>query len=295
MAEALRVAAPAKLNLYLHVTGKRADGYHLLDGLVAFADIHDTLALASASSLAFTAEGPFASALGDGESNLVVRAARELGAKAGFEPNVRLVLTKMLPVASGIGGGSADAAACLRGLASLQDLDPNSPILREVAARLGSDIPVCVAGQAAFIGGVGADIEPAPRLPPVWVVLVNPGIGLPTPDVYRARQGAFTPPMRFSESPRTAAELAEWLMARSNDLTEPAIGIVPEIGSVLAVVGESRGCLLARMSGSGATCFGLYDDANTAHAAADAIRTRQRNWWVAAGQLLDDTSKLVAD
>ncbi len=288
------MAAPAKLNLYLHVTAKRVDGYHLLDGLVAFVDVHDTLSLQPSSTLQFGSDGPFASSLGDGQSNLVVRAVRALSEATGHDPGVRLLLTKRLPVASGIGGGSADAAACLRGLAGLWGLDAGSAIIRDVGAKLGSDIPVCVTGRAAFIGDIGTTVDPAPRLPPTWVVLANPGIGLPTPDVYRARNGAFTPPMRFSEVFSSAAELAECLRARRNDLTHAAIGLVPQIGTVLSAISDSGGCLLARMSGSGATCFGLYVDQGTAESAAAALRELHPAWWVASGRLLDDTADLVA-
>lgn len=295
MSNELRVAAPAKLNLYLHVTGRRPDGYHLLDGLVAFAEIHDTLALAPARSLQFVADGPFASTLGDGESNLVVRAARALAASVGCDPDLRLGLTKRLPVASGIGGGSADAAACLRGIAALWGLDPADPALLKIAADLGSDIPVCVVGRSGFIGGIGTEIDPAPSLPSAWLVLVNPGTGLPTPDVYRARQGAFSPSMRFADVFATAAELAECLALRGNDLTRAAIGLVPEIETVLGAIRNSAGCLLSRMSGSGATCFGLYGDPAAAEGAAAAIRSEHPRWWVASGRLLDDTSGLEVD
>ncbi|HLG87615.1 MAG TPA: 4-(cytidine 5'-diphospho)-2-C-methyl-D-erythritol kinase [Alphaproteobacteria bacterium] len=294
MTRAMRIAAPAKLNLYLHVTGKRADGYHLLDGLVAFVDVHDTLSLQPASTLQFVSDGPFAGGLGDSNSNLVVRAARALSEATGHRTDIRLGLTKRLPVASGIGGGSADAAACLRGLAGLWGLDPGGTIVRDVAASLGADIPVCVSGLAAFIGDIGTTVDPAPRLPPTWVVLANPGIGLPTPDVYRARKGAFTPPMRFAEAPSSAAELAECLRTRRNDLTQAAIGLVPQIATVLGAIGDSNGCLLSRMSGSGATCFGLYRDPEAAQSAGAALREVHPAWWVASGRLLDDTADLVA-
>ena len=293
MPSALRVAAPAKLNLYLHVTGKRADGYHLLDGLVAFVDVHDTLLIRPGSTLRFAVDGPFADKLGDSRSNLVVRAARALSDATDYEPAVELVLTKRLPVASGIGGGSADAAACLRGLARFWGLDPAGTTVGQIAVSLGSDIPVCVTGHAAFIGDIGTRIDPAPSLPPTWVVLANPGIGLPTPDVYRARQGGFTQEMRFPEALSNAAELAECLRTRRNDLTDAAVGLVPEIAAVLGAIGETDKCLLARMSGSGATCFGLYPNLGSAERGAAALREAHPAWWVASGRLLDDTSELA--
>ncbi len=293
MPATLKLAAPAKLNLYLRVTGKRADGYHLLDGLAAFADIHDTLEIAPADTLTFSASGPFADALGDDmSSNLVVKAALALADATGRRPDFAFSLTKILPVASGIGGGSADAAACLRGLARLWGLDALDPILLDVAARLGSDIPVCVTGRAVFMGGIGTELAPAPKLPPAWLVLVNPGVALSTPSVYRARSGAFSQAARFDDSPADARELASRLALRGNDLTAPAMALVPRIGAVLAAIGSAKGCLVARMSGSGATCFGIFDEAETAAAAAAAIADAHPGWWVKAGRLLEDANIL---
>lgn len=290
----LRVVAPAKLNLYLHVTGRRPDGYHLLDGLVAFADVHDTLTIAPARSLEFSADGPCADALGDPDGNLVVRAALALGAAAGRTPNLHFHLTKRLPVASGIGGGSADAAACLRGLATLWDLDPAGRGVLDVARKLGADIPVCVDGRAGYIGGIGTEVDSAPSFPDAWLLLVNPGIALPTPDVYRARQGAFTPPMRFDGMPGTAKELAARLALRRNDLTAAAVSRVPEIERVITAIAETEGCLLSRMSGSGATCFGIYADPARAVRAAAVVGQENPAWWIASGRLLADTRQLDA-
>ena len=290
----LTLAAPAKLNLYLHVTGKRQDGYHLLDSLAAFVDIHDTLTLTPSPTMTFTADGPFAAGFGseDPQTNLVVRAALGLTEVLGRKVTLGLHLTKNLPVASGIGGGSADAAACLRGLARLWGIDAADPRVLGVAAGLGSDIPVCVNGRAAYMGGIGTEIAPAPALPPAGLVLVNPGIGLSTPAVYRARRGDFSPPARFAELPADAAALAALLAERGNDLTEAAISLVPEIATVLSAIWADGSCLLARMSGSGATCFGIYADVDTATAAASALKRDHPGWWVAPGRLLDDVSAL---
>jgi 4-diphosphocytidyl-2-C-methyl-D-erythritol kinase len=290
----LILAAPAKLNLYLHVTGRRDDGYHLLDSLVVFADIHDTLTINAADSLSFSADGPFAGAMGDDPAaNLVVRAARALGEAVGREPRVSLHLTKNLPVASGIGGGSADAASCLRGLARYWDIDADAQVLMDIAARLGSDIPACVQGRACFMGGVGADLSPAPSLPPAGVLLVNPGVALSTPAVYRARQGGFSPVMRFLEPPPDARALASVLAERGNDLTVPAITLVPQVATVIDLIADADGCLLSRMSGSGATCFGLFADRVSAARAANAIRTGHPGWWVASGGLIEDTRTIL--
>ena len=296
-ASTLRLAAPAKLNLYLHVTGKRTDGYHLLDSLVAFIDVCDRVTIAPAEKLTFHADGPFAGAFSgeDPAGNLVVRAARELAAVVGRNANVALSLTKNLPVASGIGGGSADAAACLKGLARLWGIDPVGEAVMAIAAKLGSDIPACVAGRACFMGGVGTELSSAPKLPAAGLLLVNPGIGLSTPAVYRARQGDFTPAMRFDTPPNDARALAALLADRRNDLTAPAVALVPEIATVLDAIAQSEGCLLSRMSGSGATCFGLFGDVAVATRAAEAVARHNPGWWIAPGRLIQDSSMLDAN
>ena len=217
-----------------------------------------------------------------------------MGEAVGRQPLVALHLTKRLPVASGIGGGSADAAAALRGLALLWGIDARDPVLRDVAGRLGSDIPVCVDGRAAFLHGIGTEQTDAPPLPETGLILVNPNIPLPTPAVYRARKGDFSSPAAFSETAETPESLADWLARRGNDLTDAAIALAPAIADVLAAIEASRGCLLTRMSGSGATCFGLYRNFDAAGIAAGAIAAAHPDWWVAPGRLLDDTTALAA-
>ena len=286
--------APAKLNLYLHVLGRRADGYHELDSLVAFADIADTVSVRPAQGLSLTIGGPFAPTLAaePASENLVTRAARLLAESVGRpDPGVAITLTKRLPVASGIGGGSADAAATLRALARLWEIGPDHtslhPLLHAVAARLGADVPVCLTGRPAYFGGVGDIIDPAPPLPPCAVVLVNPGIPLSTPSVFRVRTGPFSTAARFdNDAPLPdAAAFAELLAARRNDLTAPAQALVPEIGAVLDALSTTDGCLLARLSGSGATCFALYADPAQAHAAAAELALAHAGWWIVPGRL----------
>lgn len=280
--------APAKLNLYLHVTGRRADGYHLLDSLVAFADIGDEITVAPARSLNVAIAGPFGKELAvhDPARNLVWRAAALLARELGRPPGALVTLEKNLPIASGIGGGSSDAATTLISLAELWEAKLAPEALAALGAQLGADVPVCLARRAAFVGGVGEVIAPAPMLPETHIVLVNPGRPLPTPDVYRSRQGAFSPAARFARAPGDAAELAAILRQRRNDLTDAARSLVPEIGDVLAALAESQGALLSRMSGSGATCFALLADAGSARAAAARLRADRPGWWVAAGRLL---------
>lgn len=285
---ALTVEAYAKVNLYLHVTGKRDDGYHLLDSLVAFAGVGDTLALEAAEGLHLDLTGPGAAALAAdaGGDNIVLRAARLLAEQAGIAADARIVLTKRLPVAAGIGGGSADAAAALRGLSRLWNLSMAEDDLRALGLRLGADLPVCLAGRPTTMGGIGEHLVPAPALPPAWLVLVNPRRPLSTPAVFKARTGGFTPPQPLTEAPKTAQALAQALTARRNDLTAAAIALEPVVADMLAQIAAQPHCLLARMSGSGATCFGLFADEIQAQTAAAALTRAQPQWWSAAAPLL---------
>ena len=288
----VRVTAAAKINLYLHVTGQRSDGYHTLDSLVAFAGIGDALEARAADDLSLGLEGPFAAGLPAGDDNLVLRAARALQSALGLNAGARLVLQKRLPPASGIGGGSADAAATLRALMRLWNARPDPATLDAIALNLGADVPVCLRGVAAFMGGIGEDLAPAPTLPTASLVLVNPGQPVSTPEVFRRRAGAFSPPARFTETPRDAAHLAQLLETRRNDLDAPARALCPAIGEALEALARCPGVLLARMSGSGATCFGLFADAGPATEAAFALMRAHPRWWVKAGSLEGDTTRL---
>lgn len=283
-------AAPAKLNLTLEVVGRRADGYHLLDSLIAFTDYGDTLAARAADALSLTLDGPFGRVLvGDPAENLVLKAARLLAAEAGVEPRARLTLTKRLPVASGIGGGSSDAAATLLALASLWRIDPGADDLARLALALGADVPVCLAARTARLEGIGERIAPAPPVPAAPIVLVNPGVGLPTPKVFQARRGDFSRGAGtdgvLAYSPADAAALAEALRPYANDLTRPAVELLPVIGQVLERLAAADGCLIARMSGSGATCFALFPTDAAASAAADTIAAAEPRWWAVATRL----------
>ena len=280
--------APAKLNLYLHVVGRRADGFHLLDSLVAFADIGDDITVSPAHSLNVAITGPFAEELAahDPKQNLVWRAGEVLARELGRPPGALVILEKNLPIASGIGGGSSDAAATLTSLAALWNAKLAPERMATLGASLGADVPACLAGHAAFIGGVGELVAPAPALPETHLVLVNPGRPLPTPDVYRSRQGPFGQPARFAHAPANVTELAAILKARRNDLTDAARAIVPEIDDVLTALMACDGALLARMSGSGATCFALFADNAAASAAAARLRGINSGWWVANGRLV---------
>ena len=269
--------APAKINLFLHVGDRRADGFHPLQSLAVFTDAGDALTLSAADSLSLTVEGPFARGL-DGEGdNLVLRAARALKSDGG----AALTLTKNLPVASGIGGGSSDAAAALRGLRTLWALSGDDAALCDIGAGLGSDIPVCVPARPSFMEGRGEILRPVEDMPRVAMLLVNPGVAVPTRDVFaaltdRSGAGMDLPRGRF----RDTADLLRFLETTRNDLEAPALRIQPVIGAVLSAIAAAPGALFTRMSGSGATCFGLFADDEACARAAAALRTAYPGWWV---------------
>lgn len=276
--------APAKVNLYLHVTGRRDDGYHLLDSLVAFVDIGDRLTAEPAACLSLLVDGPEAADLAAvGDDNLVLRAARLLRDHAGIAAGAALHLIKRLPVAAGIGGGSSDAAAAMLALRRFWRLSLDDEALCDLGASLGADVPACLYGRAVWVGGIGELIEPAEPLPEAGILLVNPRRALPTRTVFAARRGPFGNTGRFAPMPGDASGLANLLALRRNDLTEAATALVPEIGAVLARLGRLRGSLLARMSGSGATCFALFADRDAAQNARAVLAAAEPRWWCAAG------------
>jgi 4-diphosphocytidyl-2-C-methyl-D-erythritol kinase len=280
----VREFARAKINLCLHVTGRRPDGYHLLESLVVFPEVGDPLTVEPASAgLSLALGGPFAAALGAGDDNLVLRAAEALRPGAA---GAAILLEKRLPVASGMGGGSADAAAALRALSRLWALDPGARRLADIALSLGADVPVCLAQRPAVMAGIGERLGPAPALPEFWIALVNPMIATPTAEVFRALPRADNAPL--APAPKrfeTLDHLSNWLAAHRNDLQAPAIGLRPAIGEALAALEAQVGARLARMTGSGATCFALFAIEAPAAAAAAAIRRAHPEWWVATARV----------
>ena len=271
--------APAKINLTLHVTGRRADGYHLLDSLVVFCGVGDRVTLTAGDGPALTVTGPFAAGLSRGEDNLVLRAAATMDATG-----VGFVLDKQLPPASGIGGGSSDAAATLRALARWtgRRLPPAGHVL-----QLGADVPVCLKARPALMRGIGEVLTDLPAMPPAWLVLANPGVAVPTGAVFAHLAHPDNPPMPDAPGHWSdVAALAGWLAGQRNDLQDAAVGLAPAIGNVLAGLAAQPDCLLARMSGSGATCFGLFADEEGAERAADALRRDRPTWWVVAAPIL---------
>jgi 4-diphosphocytidyl-2-C-methyl-D-erythritol kinase len=275
----LEEQAPAKVNLDLRITRRRPDGYHELDSVVAFTGWADRLAFTPHPRLALELSGPFAAPLGNRTDNLVLRAARRLAAHVGRPPCVRIALDKRIPVSAGLGGGSADAAATLRGLRRLWQLGMRDAELLPLALELGADVPVCLGAGAARMRGIGERIEPI-ALPVLDLVLANPGQAVVTAQVF-AGLGALAPAADpAGVVPADRAGLLAWLRARGNDLEAPARRVAPEIGEVLAALGAQPGCRLARMSGSGATCFGLFDDPEAAARAAGALCRTRPGWWV---------------
>jgi 4-diphosphocytidyl-2-C-methyl-D-erythritol kinase len=268
--------APAKVNLYLHVTG-RDDSYHTLDSLVVFAGVHDTLTAEPADGLSLQVTGRFATTLAAEPGNLVLRAAWALSDLTQNRPGARIVLEKNLPVASGIGGGSADAAAALRLLARLWRLDVPPRTLHRIAAELGADVPVCLQCWPSRMGGIGDILSSPPVLPTYGIALVNPGLAVSTAEVFRHRRGAFSADADLPEAWPTAIDMARGLAACGNDLEAPAIGLCPAIDDVLQALGATEHCLIACMSGSGATCFGLYRTPEQAALAAGAVA--RPGWW----------------
>ena len=290
MPSAITAAAHAKINLFLHVVGRRPDGYHLIESLVAFADAHDVVSVRPADGLRLSVDGPFADELdGPVEHNLVHRAATALRAAYAISDGADIRLTKNLPVASGIGGGSADAAAALLALCRLWNIDPDQRRLADLGLALGADVPVCLAGTPALMSGIGETVVPLSALPPCGILLVNPRVALSTAAVFRTRMDRFSVPRlpggNLIGEIASAAELARFLSLYDNDLAEAAIRLAPDIAPTLDAIAATPGCLLARLSGSGATCFGLYESAGLAEAAATRVAAEHPAWWIAPGRL----------
>ena len=285
----------AKVNLTLRVNGRRGDGYHDLESVVAFADCADRLTLTPGPELSLNMSGPLAEACGETSDNLVLKAARLLAARVPGMKAGSFLLDKVLPVAAGIGGGSADAAAALRLLAQLNGLAPDDPRILEVAKLTGADVPVCVASRACVMTGVGETLQPL-ALPTMPCVMVNPCVPVATKDVFGALGlrngqllvGAADVFLQDGSWPEQGASLEDWvetLAASSNDLEAPAMKIEPVIGEVISALSATNGAWLSRMSGSGATCFAIYENTADAQRAAEKIRRDHPGWWVHAGTL----------
>lgn len=271
----VKVLAPAKINLTLHVTGRRPDGYHTLDSLVMFADKGDRIALAPSDVTSLTVDGPLAEGVPLGHGNIMIRAAALMGVSAEMR------LKKKLPHAAGIGGGSSDAAATLKALSEFS----GKPV-PDKAISLGADVPVCLLGRAARMRGIGEVVEPLDDMPVLNAVLVNPKLPVLTAEVFRRLRKSDNPPMPEAlPQGLSNIELIEWLKGMRNDLEAPAIEAEPVIKQVFDTLEVTPGCMLTRMSGSGGTCFGLYSDAETAASAAGRLKQEYPGWWVTAVRL----------
>ena len=276
-----RAFAPAKINLSLHVTGRRSDGYHLIDSIVGFAGIGDCVSTTCSEVSGLTVCGPYSDETPVDRTNLVTQVADMVWP----DKPVQVHLEKNLPVASGIGGGSADAAACFRALECLS-ATTIGPDTSAQLLKIGADIPMCVNSVPARIGGIGDRIAPIPSLPKFPVVLVNPLVSVSTASVFEALRMRENAKMRdvpddFSDAPK----VLHWLKDQRNDLQDAAVSLVPDIGLVLSRISATSGCRLSQMSGSGATCFGIYDSAASADNAAIAITRQNPDWWVVSTQL----------
>jgi 4-diphosphocytidyl-2-C-methyl-D-erythritol kinase len=274
--------APAKVNLTLRVLGRRADGYHDIESLVAFAGVGDALTFTPGGALALIVGGPTAAAAGDVADNLVLKAARALAERVAGLRLGRFTLSKRLPVAAGLGGGSADAAAALRLLARANALAPNDPRLMQAARATGADVPVCLDPRARLMRGIGDILSDPLDLPRLFALLVNPGVAVATADVFAALAAPPAGQTAPAAQPLGPAVLLAEIASGRNDLEAPAIELEPAIADVLAVLRKLPGCRLARMSGSGATCFGLFDSSRAASAAARTLRVGYPAWWVRA-------------
>jgi 4-diphosphocytidyl-2-C-methyl-D-erythritol kinase len=277
--------APAKINLTLRVIGRRADGYHDLESLVAFADIADTLTLHPSSETALAVSGPFADACAPVGDNLVLKSVAAMRQHVPDLKAGHFQLEKIIPVAGGVGGGSADAAAALRLLARANALAPCDPRLAAAALAVGADVPVCLDPHPRIMRGVGEELSPPLGLPQLAAVLINPGIALPTRDVFAAFAGVSSQRENLGEVPREQDTLIEFLRRHGNDLTRAAVACAPVVGDLLKALTELPSARLARMSGSGPTCFALFASVAEAAAAARQLQAGHKDWWVHTGTI----------
>ena len=271
--------AHAKINLYLHVTGRRPDGYHLLDSLFVFADAGDVVGLEAAETPLFSVTGPYGDSLSGEKNNSVLKAARLMCEALNEKQAFKLTLEKNLPVASGMGGGSADAAAAMRLIMRFFEKKPSEKTLNDIALAVGADVPACLWEKPVFVSGIGEKMTFAPAVPDFPVLLVNPNVAVPTPAVFKNRTGDFD-----AEDPMTADDFSPEnfigaLKRRHNGLTAAAVAVCPQISDVLNALANAKGCLFSAMSGSGATCVALFDDVKTRDACFDGLSETYPKWW----------------
>lgn len=281
MTEAITASAAAKVNLTLHITGRRDDGFHILESLISFTEITDKLTFRPAKDIQLNVSGPEAAGIQTNERNLVVRAARLIQAHTETTQGAHISLEKNIPVAAGLGGGSADAAATMTGCMELWNKTDSPNISDDVlAAQLGADVPVCRFGKPAKVGGIGETISPAWGWPPTWLVLVNPRVPLSTADVFNAYNGRFRTSKAETFSHGTFSDFTAFLSSQGNDLTDAACAAAPIVDEVLRELADLPHCALARMSGSGPTCFGMFETQDAADRAAAKLLQKRQTWWI---------------
>lgn len=295
MIEPSRIQAPAKINLFLHVTGKRSDGYHTLQSLVSFSnsdstDTNDIIEIEPAEDFKFSVTGPFAETLKESgaeqENNLVVKAANVLADVTGNPLNIHIRLIKNLPIMAGLGGGSSDAAATIRGLLKAWNLERNTFHLLPHMTRLGADVPMCFSAEACLVQGIGEDLLPAPLMPLIPVVLVNPLQSCSTEKVFaHYMNNPYQEPIVLPSGFSSVFELASFLERQTNDLYGSALRVLPQIEEVMKAITDGNKCIFSQMSGSGATCFGIFETMKEAQKAAKAITKEHPEWWAKATQM----------
>ena len=278
--------AAAKVNLFLHITGKRPDSYHLLQSVMVFVDVGDEMSFAPYQGFFIDVEGPFAEQLGPLHENMVYKAAKMLADEYKKPLQAKIVLKKNLPIASGIAGGSSNAAMTLRGLAQLWRLPEETGRLQKMAEALGADVPACMYARPVWTEGIGEKMTYLQGMPDFYFVLANPMLLSPTPEVFRRFKGRFSPALAFSGRRKSMQEWIADLKLYRNDLTEAAQEVCPPIRDVLRALENTPNCRFARLSGSGATCFGVYDNPSAAQAAVNKIRQEYPRWWVVATSTL---------
>ncbi|MEE2654153.1 MAG: 4-(cytidine 5'-diphospho)-2-C-methyl-D-erythritol kinase [Pseudomonadota bacterium] len=280
------VGAPAKINLYLNITGQRVNNYHELDSLIAFAAHGDQIEVKKCDHFNLEASGPFSEKLPPSNENLVMKAAKELARGTNYEGGACIKLIKNLPVSSGIGGGSADAAATLKALNDLWETNLQNKDLMVMALRLGADVPVCLLSKTVRMSGIGDKLSRVSGLPKCGILLINPGIPISTVNVFQLCRGDFSNQVKIPNIENREV-FFEFLSTQKNDLQDAAIKIAPIIKEVLKILTDDPNCRLARLSGSGGTCFGLYEDEPKALFAAEAMYGHFSDWWIQPTRLTD--------
>ena len=280
------ITAPAKINLCLHVVGRRRDNYHLISSLVVFLDVFDIVSATESPVLKLNLKGPFAKHLRSGDNNSVIRAAKGLQKLSGITKGAEITLTKNLPISAGIGGGSADSAATIKLLLELWGVNIAEKRIMQLGQSLGADVPICLTAKPAFVSGIGEKIKIIQRFPKIWVLLVNPGKGVLTKKIFNDFGRQYSEYLLMRSAPFSIRGLIQFLKTSNNDLTLLATRYVPEIKKILKDIGATKGCLISRMSGSGATCFGIFSDKQNVIKAKKTLLQSNPNYWVACGQVV---------